>query len=86
MPVTGLQGKPEGVLDGAVSAILGFGPRRFHAPAGLGVRGQGTRQTEASGQTTYRIDLSGEDGRLVARPAFEEAMRSAESVRGERRP
>ena len=64
MPVEFRLGRAEGVITGVTSCYLGFGDKRFHAPAGLPYRGIGITSQEGNDQE-YQSTLSEQDGVIV---------------------
>ena len=64
MPVEFHLGRVEGVITGVTSCYLGFGDKRFYAPAGMPYRGTGITSQEGNDQA-YQSTLGERDGVIV---------------------
>jgi phosphohistidine phosphatase SixA len=65
MPVECHLEMTDGIINGVTGCYLGFGDKRFHAPAGLAYGGTATRSKDEANREIYQISLKGENGFLV---------------------
>jgi hypothetical protein len=60
--------KPLGLIVGAAPCYIGFGPKRFHAPAGLIYLGSGGTARTGPHKGSYQATLGAVNGILLAKP------------------
>lgn len=65
MPVECRLEQAEGVINGSIDSYLGFGNKRFYAPAGLSYRGIATKSRDKSNSETYQVDLKDNNGFII---------------------